>query len=474
MESFWSDVELNSEEVTKRQLLEKIVSIGQESFLNSNQMSKNTVWNEITKKKWTKPQLIQIYKSLLKSSTANSSSENKNENNKSSSKEENNSNQNQNQNQTTTTTTSSSSPSSSTTTTNSPASPIEKAVEIILNAEGILIVVGCSHSNALFQNWKNDSEFHSSFPQFAKLKIGYSEIESREFRDENNEMYWGFSSMFREKANSTNPSEFHKSILSIAQIPVLKKQQQQKQQQTTKETEKETTEKEKETTEKEKETTEKEKEKIDLMGHGFLMSSNVDGLFEKTGISSTKIVESNGSIWHLQCVNCDKVWSWPFSSSNSIPFDKNTLLINDKSLIPKCEKCGREARLNVMGSTDLEFVNQRQDIQRVFLNRFLERHLEELTVIEIGVDQINEIDLKIYCDNFLNSSFFDIHPSLGTRRKKTNLIRIHPTQSQVKWPGVSISMECEKAISEISNKINSILNSKQTQEKEKGNKTIKE
>lgn len=441
MKSKWSELELNGEGVTKRQLLEEIVSLADSSFLASNQMTKNTIWSESTKKKWTKPQLIQIYKNLIAS---NSNSNSLTNNNNKESKDEVKNNEKQS---IPSPSTIHSSPSPSTISNNNNSNiMIEKAAEKIMSAEGILIVVGCSHSSALFQNWKNDSEFQSAFPQFSPFKIGYGEIESREFRTEQSSLYWGFSSLFREKSNSTAPSEFHKSILSIAQIPMLKNQQTQ-----TQETQEE-----------------KEKEKkVDLLRHGFLMTSNVDGIFEKSGIPSTKIVESNGSIWNLQCIYCEKVWSWPFDTNTQLQFDSNSLKINSESesLIPKCAKCKRESRLNVMGSTDLEFVNQRQDIQRTFLNRFLESHMQELTVLEIGVDEINEIDLKIYCDNFLNASYFDIHPSLGTRRKKTNLIRIHPTQSQVKYAGgISIAMECEEAISQISKRLNSIISNHQNQQ----------
>ncbi|BAT71645.1 Sir2 family transcriptional regulator [Thermosulfidibacter takaii ABI70S6] len=112
----------------------------------------------------------------------------------------------------------------------------------------------------------------------------------------------------------------------------------------------------------------------------FVVTSNVDGQFQKAGFEEEKIYEIHGSIHHLQCIKpcCDDIWE----NNEEIPVDLETM----RALkIPRCKHCGAVARPNVLMFGDWSWVGNRTYKQgeryRSFLNRVKGKRI---TVIEIG------------------------------------------------------------------------------------------
>jgi NAD-dependent SIR2 family protein deacetylase len=112
----------------------------------------------------------------------------------------------------------------------------------------------------------------------------------------------------------------------------------------------------------------------------FVVTSNVDGQFQKAGFSEENICEIHGSIHHLQCTTpCSKeIWE----NNETIPVDSSTMLA---AHIPQCRYCGGTARPNILMFGDYAWNENRTARQEEKFSDFLQaHHLERLVVIEIG------------------------------------------------------------------------------------------
>jgi len=112
----------------------------------------------------------------------------------------------------------------------------------------------------------------------------------------------------------------------------------------------------------------------------FVVTSNVDGQFQKAGFDDGRILEIHGSIHHLQCtVPCaDRIWP----NRDEVPVDHATMRA---SRIPRCTACGGVARPNILMFGDGAWIGDRSDDQRQRLRSFAEAHVDDRTVvIEMG------------------------------------------------------------------------------------------
>src|SRR6185369_1821164 len=83
---------------------------------------------------------------------------------------------------------------------------------------------------------------------------------------------------------------------------------------------------------------------IELLGlDHFVVTSNVDGQFQKAGFAEDRLLEVHGSIHHLQCLRpcCPAIWA----NEEQIPVDMATMRADH---IPRCPHCGGVARPNVL------------------------------------------------------------------------------------------------------------------------------
>ncbi|MBF0308574.1 MAG: NAD-dependent deacetylase [Magnetococcales bacterium] len=116
----------------------------------------------------------------------------------------------------------------------------------------------------------------------------------------------------------------------------------------------------------------------------FVLTSNVDGQFQRAGFPDQQIEECHGSIHSLQCTRpCDKaIWG---ADDIEIAVEESTFLA--KEPLPTCPRCGAMARPNILMFNDSSWLAQRTNQQKErlweWLNR-LQREGRSLMVIEIG------------------------------------------------------------------------------------------
>lgn len=145
----------------------------------------------------------------------------------------------------------------------------------------------------------------------------------------------------------------------------------------------------------------------------FIVTSNVDGQFQKAGFDQNKIYEIHGRINTFQGMHCDCL----FKADEDLVFNVNAETLEIESNLPTCQ-CGEIARPNIMMFGDFNYDSTLSRIQEVLFDKFLKKSIDEnkkIAIIEIGagtaIPSIRWIGEKILKDI-----------------KNTILIRINPRE----------------------------------------------
>jgi NAD-dependent SIR2 family protein deacetylase len=152
----------------------------------------------------------------------------------------------------------------------------------------------------------------------------------------------------------------------------------------------------------------------------FVVTSNVDGQFQKAGFSEDRVLEVHGSIHHLQCLKPCSGAIWP--NREEIPIDPATM----RALhIPRCIHCGGVARPNILMFGDFSWLSDRTDRQEIGFEMFLEENKgRETVVVEMGAGTAIP-------------TIRNLSERLGRRRGVT-VVRINPRESWIDAPHLSI------------------------------------
>ena len=154
----------------------------------------------------------------------------------------------------------------------------------------------------------------------------------------------------------------------------------------------------------------------------FVVTSNVDGQFQKAGYDEERIHEVHGSIHWLQCqARChDTTWH----NSEVFRIDEATMRANDP--LPRCMVCGKVCRPNILMFGDWSWVQRRAREQKQAFDRFLQQNSSRrIVVIEMGAGEA--------IPTIRNTS-----ERIGQKQATATVIRINPRESDISAPHVSI------------------------------------
>lgn len=152
----------------------------------------------------------------------------------------------------------------------------------------------------------------------------------------------------------------------------------------------------------------------------FVVTSNVDGQFQKADFGEESILEVHGSIHHLQCLKPCCMAIWP--NNEEITVDFETMRARH---VPRCVHCGHTARPNILMFGDYSWISDRTQQQEHHLESFLESHGNApIVVVEIGAGTM------IPTIRFLSER-------LG-RRNGACVIRINPREPHIDPPHISL------------------------------------
>ncbi len=112
----------------------------------------------------------------------------------------------------------------------------------------------------------------------------------------------------------------------------------------------------------------------------FVLTSNVDGQFQKAGFGHEEVAEIHGSIHILQCIEpcCESLW--PATGFEPRIDEENCRLL---SSLPTCPRCGSVARPNIMMFDDPGWIASRSDAQTARLRAWL-ASCANIVAIELG------------------------------------------------------------------------------------------
>jgi len=153
----------------------------------------------------------------------------------------------------------------------------------------------------------------------------------------------------------------------------------------------------------------------------FIVTSNVDGQFQKAGFGEDQILEVHGSIHHLQCLTPCTMNIW--ENREEIPVDFDTMRA---AHVPRCLHCGATARPNILMFNDYSWISNRSHGQQMRFDLFLDQHRHQrMVIIEMGAG--SAIPTIRYTSE-----------RLGNQPEAT-VIRINPREPQIRAPHISIA-----------------------------------
>lgn len=153
----------------------------------------------------------------------------------------------------------------------------------------------------------------------------------------------------------------------------------------------------------------------------FVVTSNVDGQFQKAGFAEDRILEVHGSIHHLQCTKPCTMAVW--ENRETIPVDESTMRAGH---IPRCIHCGDVARPNILMFGDYGWISGRTARQQRNFDEFLaEVGGRRAVVVEMGAGT------AIPTIRYLTEEVGSLHQAMA--------IRINPREAQIGAPHISLA-----------------------------------
>lgn len=265
---------------------------------------------------------------------------------------------------------------------------IEKCAELLQNADSVLIGAGSGLSRAAGLDYLDKEAFARDFPVL--VKKGFSmKTELIGFTDWPPEMEWAYySKHVKDFRFNARPHPVYTRLLEMV------------------------------------------KDK-----NYFVLTSNVDAMFIKSGFSNDRIFTPQGDYARIQCLKPCTNETWPSKPiiEKIIPnIDNKTFMITDPSVIPSCPNCGGPVFLNVRAGN--WFVEEPYKEQAKRLNKWLKSvKNSRFLLIEIGAEFNTPVVVRWPMEQITNSN------------PKSYLIRVNlqypQVQSDIK--DRSIELKCD-------------------------------
>jgi len=263
-----------------------------------------------------------------------------------------------------------------------------EAARIIREAEVFVITAGAGMGvDSGLPDFRGDHGFWQAYPPYARLGLSFVECANPEHFQRDPAFGWGFYGHRTNLYRATIPHEgFH----------ILKKW-------------------------------------IERNGaEYFVVTSNVDGQFQKAGYDEYRILEVHGSIHWLQCTTpCNhNIWS----NDEIIPVDETSMRARH---IPRCPDCGEVSRPNILMFGDWNWLSDRTQMQEQRFDGFLAQNADRrIAVIEMGA----------------GSAIPTIRATsehIGWNLPHATVIRINPREPDIKAPHISMSCGALEGLREI-------------------------
>ncbi len=271
----------------------------------------------------------------------------------------------------------------------------QEAANKIKEADFLIITAGAGMGvDSGLPDFRGVEGFWRAYPYAKKLGVRFEELANPIWFEKNPHLAWAFYGHRLNLYRETTPHKGFKILLDIA------------------------------------------KKKSDY----FVITSNVDGQFQKAGFSEDKIDEIHGSIHYLQCTdyNCPSgIWS---AKDTKIEVDMQNF--RAKEPLPHCPNCLKVARPNILMFNDFAWKSEREQKQRANLQHFLNKNANAKgVIIELGAGKA--VPTIRYISEELAQNL------------NATLIRINPRDYDVPQGAISIASGAKEALENIQNHLNS-------------------
>ena len=262
---------------------------------------------------------------------------------------------------------------------------IDNITKILKNCRNLIITAGAGMGvDSGLPDFRSNEGFWKSYPPYKKLNLSFYEAANPATFIVNPELAWGF---YGHRLNLYRKTKPHKGFYYI-------------------------------------------KEWINKLSlNFFIITSNVDGQFQKGGFDEQHIFEIHGSIHYLQCLKpcLHEIWE-----------NKMTFTVDESSMkskvIPTCQHCGHIARPNILMFGDDSWVSNRSDIQYQNFSKWVKSisNKGNTIILEIGAGKAVPT-IRHFASHVANSTN-------GT------IIRINPYDYTIEKPHISLPMKAIDAL----------------------------
>lgn len=264
------------------------------------------------------------------------------------------------------------------------------SADILNSSDALLIVAGAGMGiDSGLPDYRGPNGLWNTWHPARELNMTYEQLSTHENFLENPELAWGFQTYLTRLYNELDPHQGYYNLLNIAQ---------------------------------------------EIFNENyFVITSNVDSQFLKSGFDSEKLYEVHGTKRLWQCIDkkCNKNhFPWEMNITELPAIDQETLLAIKP--LPKCKHCGNLARPNVSFFGDFIFNEKLTKVQSERLYNWLEKNKgKKLVIIEMGCGiSVHSIRFMLKNDQFTMMSNEWKLPRSFLSRVNTNLIRINPDNDE--------------------------------------------
>lgn len=213
---------------------------------------------------------------------------------------------------------------------------IEEARRLVKSADAIIIAAGAGMStDSGLPTFRGNGGFWNAYPALGQQQLSFTDVASPHTFARDPRLAWGVYGHRLKIYRDAQPHDGYRLLMGLAL-------------------------------------------KADL--GAFVVTTNVDGHFQRAGFPDDRVWEMHGSIHQLQCLEPCVLDLWP---AWSVEPDIDASACRYRGEVPKCRACGGVARPNILMFNDWSWVSDRADSQERRFERFAERAVRPV-VIEIG------------------------------------------------------------------------------------------
>ncbi|MCK5536154.1 MAG: hypothetical protein KAI79_04960 [Bacteroidales bacterium] len=254
---------------------------------------------------------------------------------------------------------------------------IKDAIDAIKNSEAILIFAGAGMSaDSDLPTYRDKEGFWNDYPPYREIKKDYVAMTSPHGFSCDPHFAWGFFAQQYKLYKNAIPHEGYKKLLDL----------------------------------------------LHIKKNYFVVTTNVDGLFIKSGFLKEHLHEAHGSIHKLQCTKPCHRKTWEIDALE-IEIDYSSM--NAVDPLPLCPVCGTVSRPNIFmfGDTDESYIWEESQESASRFREWRQNNVrKKVIILEIGVGAEGlKRHVKQYDQEFSDSTLIRINPEFDGSYKDASI-----------------------------------------------------